>query len=87
MWPIFISDMAEPMNIRGVGLTGTTQTMNIGGLYSACSVLNQRRALNQYVWMTLMHLGCSTTRKSLSLMVIEDSFHQITLSGMTHGHF
>jgi hypothetical protein len=41
----------------------------------------------QYVWMTLMHLGCSTTRNSLSLIVIEDSFHQITHLGMTYGRF
>jgi hypothetical protein len=29
----------------------------------------------QFVWMTLMHLVYSTARKSLSLIVIEDSFH------------
>jgi hypothetical protein len=28
----------------------------------------------QYVWMTLMHSGFSTVGKSLSLIVIEDSF-------------
>jgi hypothetical protein len=33
--------------------------------------------------MTLIHLGCNTVRKSLSLIVIEDSFHQITHSEMT----
>jgi hypothetical protein len=37
--------------------------------------------------MTLMHLGCSMARKSLSLIVIKDSFHQITCLGVTHGHF
>jgi hypothetical protein len=41
----------------------------------------------QYVWMALMHLGCSTTRKPLSLIVIKDYFHQITHLGMTHGRF
>jgi hypothetical protein len=34
-----------------------------------------------------MHLGCNMARKSLSLIVIEDSFHRITHSEMTHGHF
>jgi hypothetical protein len=34
--------------------------------------------------MSLMHLGRSTVRKSLSLIVIKDSFHQISLLGMTH---
>jgi hypothetical protein len=34
-----------------------------------------------------MHLGCSTIRKSLSLIVIEDSFHQINHLGMAHGRF
>jgi hypothetical protein len=29
----------------------------------------------KYVWMTLMHSGYSTTRKSISLIVIEGSFH------------
>jgi hypothetical protein len=43
--------------------------------------------ITQYVWKTLMHLGCSTVRKSLSLIVIEDSFHRITYSGMTHCRF
>jgi hypothetical protein len=28
----------------------------------------------------LMHLGYSTVRKSLSLIVIEDSFHRISLA-------
>jgi hypothetical protein len=37
--------------------------------------------------MTLMHLGCSTARKSCSLIFIEDSFHQIIHLGMTHDHF
>jgi hypothetical protein len=37
--------------------------------------------------MILMHLGCSTVRKSLSLIVIEDSFHRITHSGMIDCHF
>jgi hypothetical protein len=41
----------------------------------------------QYVWMTLMHLGCSMAKKSLSLIVIKDSFHQIIHLGITHGHF
>jgi hypothetical protein len=36
--------------------------------------------------MTLMHLGCSMARKPLSLIVIKDSFHQVTHLGMTHGH-
>jgi hypothetical protein len=30
---------------------------------------------------------CNTVRKSLSLIVIKDSFHQITHLGMTHGRF
>jgi hypothetical protein len=30
-----------------------------------------------------MYLGCSTARKSLSLIVIEDSIHRITHLGMT----
>jgi hypothetical protein len=34
-----------------------------------------------------MHLGCTMAQKSLSLIVIEDSFHRITDSGQTHGHF
>jgi hypothetical protein len=37
--------------------------------------------------MALMHLGYSTARKPLSLIVIKDSFHQITHLGMTHGRF
>jgi hypothetical protein len=41
----------------------------------------------QYVWMTLMHLGCSTAKKPLSLIIIKDPFHGITHVGMTHGHF
>jgi hypothetical protein len=36
--------------------------------------------------MTLMHLGCSTARKSLSFIVIEDSFHRITHLEMIHDH-
>jgi hypothetical protein len=30
-----------------------------------------------------MYLGCSTTRKSLSLIIVKYSFHQITRLGMT----
>jgi hypothetical protein len=33
--------------------------------------------------MILMHLGCSITRKYISLIVIKDSFYQITCLGMT----
>jgi hypothetical protein len=32
----------------------------------------------QYIWMTLMHSGWSTTRKTLSLTVIEDSFPRVS---------
>jgi hypothetical protein len=41
----------------------------------------------QYVWMTLMDLGYSTAIKYLSLIVIEDSFQQITHLGMTNSRF
>jgi hypothetical protein len=41
----------------------------------------------QYVWMTLMHSGWSTIRKSISFIVIEDSFYWITHSGVIDDHF
>jgi hypothetical protein len=34
-----------------------------------------------------MHLGWSTTRKSISLIVIDDSFPGITRSGVTDSRF
>jgi hypothetical protein len=41
----------------------------------------------QYVWKTLMHSGWSTAEKSAFLIIIEGSFHQITLLGVSDGHF
>jgi hypothetical protein len=32
----------------------------------------------QYIWMTLMHSGWSPARKTLSLIVIEDSFPRVS---------
>jgi hypothetical protein len=50
------------------------------GVYTVASIV-------QYVWKTLMHSGWSMVKKVSFLIVIEGSFHQITLSGVTDGHF
>jgi hypothetical protein len=42
----------------------------------------------QYVWKTLMHPGWSMPGKSLSLIVIEDSFTRVSSLGVTtNSHF
>jgi hypothetical protein len=41
----------------------------------------------QCVWMNLIHSGRSTTGKSISLIVIEDSFPWVMSSGVTKSHF
>jgi hypothetical protein len=38
------------------------------------------------VWMNLMHSGFSMARKSVSLIIIEDSFPCVTSSGVTRSH-
>jgi hypothetical protein len=41
----------------------------------------------QCVWINLMHSGFSTTGKSVSLIIIEDSFPLVMSLGVTKSHF
>jgi hypothetical protein len=45
--------------------------MHMPNLSSGVSMVD---SIIQYVWMTLMHSGWSTVGKSLSFIVIKDSF-------------
>jgi hypothetical protein len=40
----------------------------------------------QCAWMNLMHSGFSTTGKSVSLIIIKDSFPLVKSSGVTNSH-
>jgi hypothetical protein len=39
------------------------------------------------IWMTLMHSGFSTTGKTVSLIIIKDSFPLVMSSGVPKSHF
>jgi hypothetical protein len=50
------------------------QSMIIQHMTFLSAGLSMVGSLVQYVWMTLMHSSCSTTGKSLSLVIIKGSF-------------
>jgi hypothetical protein len=63
------------------------QSMIIWHIANSSAGVSMVDSIVQCVWMSLMHSGFSMSWKSVSLIVIEDSFTWVTSSGVTKSHF
>jgi hypothetical protein len=87
LWPgvdAYDSHLKCRFNLRATYLWSIHDYLVYANLLAGVSMV---ASIVQYVWKTLMHLGWSMAKKSAFLIVIEDSFHRITLSGETDDRF